>query len=202
MADNVTGLPNRGFTYHGGTPDTVGKTIGIEGHPVQFKNHFRDGAGMQQIRSNRYTHAVLVRNTSGVNLLPGRHVKWQAGFRGRRVDGYTHTTAQEVAGVVDDQLPAGGVAPNDLFWLLRKGPALIKTPINGGAANVFAEGDVLIALTAASSQANTAGRPGKLDTAVTTSTGAAIINRFARVMSAMTTAQTDSSMLVDLELIS
>lgn len=200
MSDNVTGLPKRGFTYHGGTPDSIGKTLGLEGHPMRFMDDYPGSGGVRVKRSDSQVYAVLVRNVSGITLTPGRQVSWKAGFRGRRIDGFTTTTAQEVAGVVDDQLPAAGVANNDLFWLLTKGPVLLKTPLAGGAGNVFAEGDVLVALTAATSQATTAGRPAVLASAATTNTAAAIINRFARVMSAMTTAQTNTNMLVDLNI--
>lgn len=199
MSDSVTGLPKRGYTYHGGTPEAFSKSIGIEGHQMKFQDDYSSGTGVRVKRSDEYTHAVLVRNVSGIALTPGRTVSWKSGFRGRRVDGYTTTTAAEVAGVVDDQLPAAGVANNDLFWLLIKGPALLKTPLAGGAGNVFAEGNVLVALTAATSGATTAGRPGVLDLTVATNTAAAIVNRFARVMSAMTTAQTNANMLVRLE---
>jgi ketosteroid isomerase-like protein len=200
MSDNVTGLPKRGFTYHGGTPDSIGKTLGLEGHPMRFMDDFPASGGVRTKRSDSQVYAILVRNVSGVTLTPGRTVSWKAAFRGRRIDGFTTTTAQEVAGVVDDQLPAAGVANNDLFWLIVKGPVLIKTPLAAGAGSVFAEGDVLVALTAATSQATTAGRPAVLASAATTNTAAAIINRFARVMSAMTTAQTNTNMLVDLNI--
>lgn len=207
MSQNVTPLPNRGFTYHGGTPASIGRSLQLEGSQAVFRDDTPDtGSAADKIRSNNVTHAVLVRNTSGAALLPGRQVTWAAGFRGRRVNGYSTTTAVEVAGVVDDRLPVAGVANNDLFWLLRKGPALVKTPLAAGAGSVFAEGNVLIALTAATSGAITAGRPAVFDfTATSTGTtngdnARALANRFGRVMSAMTTAQTDSFMLVDLDI--
>lgn len=200
MSDNVTGLPKRGYTYHGGTPDSLGQSVQNEGAQIRFVDDFVDGTSVRKKRSNRFTHAILVRNVSGVALTPGRTVSWKAGFRGRRVDGYTTTTGAEVAGVVDDQLPAAGVANNDMFWLLVDGPALIKTPLAGGAGNVFAEGNVLIALTAATSQATTAGRAAVLDLTQVTHPASSIVNRFARVMSAMTTAQTNADMLVDLKI--
>ena len=197
MADKVTGMPRRGKTYSGGTPASIAQSIALEGMQIYFADDLKDGVGVRKTRSSRMTHAVLVRNTAGFNLTPGRSVSWEAGFRGRRVDGYTATTAQEIAGYVDDQLPAAGVANNDLFWLLRKGPALIKTPTVGAA---FAEGDILVALTAATSGADAAGRPAVVVAAATTNTYFHTVNRAARVMSAMTTAQTDANMLVDLEL--
>jgi hypothetical protein len=200
MADKVSSLPRRGKTYSGGTPSSIGQSVGLEGYVQEFKDEVKVGSGVLSQRSGQVTKAMLVRNVSGFALLPGRSAAWAAGYRGRRVDGYTRTTAQEVAGYVDDKLPSTGVADDDLFWLLRKGPALIKTPNAGGAGNVFAEGDVLVALTAATTGAVTAGRPAVLDLSVATNTGAAIVNRIGRVMSAMTTAQTNADMLVDLEL--
>jgi len=200
MADKVSSLPRRGKTYSGGTPSSIGQSVGLEGYIQEFKDEVRSGNGVLSQRSGQVTKAMLVRNASGFALLPGRSAAWQAGHRGRRVAGYTSTTVQEVAGYVDDKLPSTGVASNDLFWLLRKGPALIKTPNAGGAANVFAEGDALVALTAATTGAVTAGRPAVLAVAATTNTAAAIINKIGRVMSAMTTAQTNADMLVDLEL--
>lgn len=200
MSDNVTGLPKRGYTYHGGTPDAIGKSIQIEGHPVSFMDEVPSGSAVRIKRSNGFVHAILVRNVSGAALTPGRAVTWKAGFRGKRVDGYVRLTNAEVAGIVDDQLPAAGVANNDLFWLIVKGPALLKTPLAGGAGNVFAEGDVLVALTAVTSGATTAGRASVLDLTAATHPAAAIVNRFARVMSAMTTAQTNADMLVEIDI--
>lgn len=201
--DNVSGgLPNPGKTYHGGTPASIGRSADLEGTEVKFKDEVRVGNEPRRIRSGRFREARLVRNTSGIALTPGRSVVWQAGHRGKRVNGYSSVTSQEVAGYVDPGLPATGVANNDLFWLFRKGPTLIKTPLASGAGNVFAEGDVLGALTAVTSQAATAGYPAVLVTASTALAASAILNRVGRVMSAMTTAQTNVDMLVDLDIIS
>jgi hypothetical protein len=200
MADKVSSMPRRGKTYSGGTPSSIGQSVGLEGYIQEFKDEVRTGNGVLSQRSGQVTKAMLVRNVSGFALLPGRSVAWATGYRGRRVNGYTATTAQEVAGYVDDKLPSTGVADDDLFWLLRKGPALIKTPNAGGAGNVFAEGDVLVALTAVTTGAVTSGRAAVLATAATTNTALAIVNKIGRVMSAMTTAQTNADMLVDLEL--
>jgi hypothetical protein len=201
MSDNVSTLPERGKTFSGGTPTSVDQSVGIEGSRKLFRDEYRSGNGVKVKRSNSQIEGVLVRNSSGAALTPGRTVSWTAAYRWRRVSGYTTTTAQEVAGVVDDQLPSAGVASNDLFWLLRRGPCLVKTPLAGDAGNVFAEGDILVALTAVTSGATTAGRPGVLASAATTNTAAAILNVYARVMSARTTAQTATDMLVNLTLV-
>lgn len=200
MADNVTGLPKRGKTYSGGTAtsSTITSSALLEGTEINFKDDVAVANQPRRPRSGRFVTARLVRNVSGAALLPGRLVTWQALYRGRRVDGYARTDGVECAGVVDDRLPSGGVADQDLFWLLREGPVLIKTPLAAGAGSVFTEGDVLVALTAVTSGATTSGRPAVLVTNSTAVTASLVVNRIGRVMSAMTTAQTNSSMLIDL----
>ncbi|GAF89190.1 unnamed protein product, partial [marine sediment metagenome] len=42
---------------------------------------------------------MLVRNVSGVNLLPKRLVRWKAGYRGQRVDGYVILAPEGTLGV-------------------------------------------------------------------------------------------------------
>lgn len=63
----------------------------------------------------------IVRNTSGGALLPGTIVTYQSGYRGKRVDDTSDADAQEVAGVVDDLLPAAGVAHGDVFHITVHG---------------------------------------------------------------------------------
>lgn len=204
MADNVTQMPNIGKTYHGGTPTTIDKSLSLEGAEQWFKDEIAPtaGNGMATLRSGRMKLCRLVRNGSGIALTPGRAVSWASGYRGTRVGGYCTTTAAECAGIVDDRLPAAGVASNDLFWIVRKGPALCKTDLAGGANNVIAAGDVVVALTAATSQATTAGRVYSAATAVTTNNDTITLNRIGRAMSAKTTANTNADVLIDLDIIS
>lgn len=75
---------------------------------------------------------ILVRNVSGIRLLPGRVVKWKRGMYGRHVDGYLNsgsdTSDSAIAGVSYCQ-KAG--APNGrLFWCAVSGsvPILIGRP--------------------------------------------------------------------------
>jgi hypothetical protein len=96
--------------------------------------------------------------------------------------------------VVDDQLPSGGVADDDLFWIVRSGPCLLLNDIASGASTVITEGSVVGALTAATSGATTAGRIANL----TVTTGDTITNKLGRAMSAKTTANTNADVLVDL----
>lgn len=200
---NVSGgLPNLGKTYHGGTPTSIGLSIDLEGAECMFRDEVRVRSQPRQIRSGRYRTARLVRNVSGFALEPGRLVSWAPGFRGTRVAGYARLDGQEVAGVTDSFLPATGVANNDLFWVLRKGPALVRTPLAGNATNVFGEGDVVGALTAITSGAATAGRLGQVASASTVLAHSVMANRIGRAISAATTAMTNAEILIDLEILS
>jgi hypothetical protein len=107
-----------------------------------------------------------------------------------------------VAGVVDEWLPSAGVVDDDLFWIVRKGPTLVLTDLAGGAANVITSGANLVALTAATSQATTAGRVQEYAfTTNVTALQSQVLNRLGKAMSAKTTANTNADLLVDLQLI-
>jgi hypothetical protein len=194
----AAGLPNRGRTYHGGTPTSIGRSITLEGTEV----HFEDETIVSSARAKRSGRAVkcrLVRNSSGITLAPKRTVVWESGYRGRRVSGYSATTAGEVAGVVDDKLSSTGVADDDLFWIVRGGPCLVKTDIASGANNVFSDGTVVVALTAVTSQSTTSGRVAPQSLAGATAPLAdQVQNRIGIAMSAQTTANTNNDLLVDL----
>ena len=202
MSDKVSSLPRRGQTWHGGAVDSdaYGNSVDKEGFVQEFADEEAvTGMGAQTKASSRTTTCILVRNTAAVALTPGRVVTWQADYRGKRVDGYGTATAAAVAGVVDDKLPSGGVAIGDLFWLMVKGPALVKTSLAGDAENVIADGDNLVALTAATSGATTAGRiNGQVLTGATQPLADQIQNRIGVAMSAKTTANTNADVLVDL----
>ncbi|SFH96981.1 hypothetical protein [Planctomicrobium piriforme] len=209
--ENATTLPKRGKTLLSGDGRTIASTDAafVEGARADFDDIAPGQApGAKVRRSNRRVTCILVRNVSGIALLPKRTVKWAAGYRGKRVDGYCSVTAEECAGVVDEHLPAAGVPNNDLFWIAVKGPSLTKTDLAGGANNSIAEGDVLAALTAATSQATTSGRvapwTGLTSAAAGTTDGTQakyLLNYLGRAMSAKTTAQTNQDILVDLAIL-
>lgn len=207
MSDSVTQLPKLGQTFFGGRPDSAtvyGQSVSLEGTPHDF-NDTAAVAGPDGRRSGRRRRAVLVRNASTLTLEAKRIVKWQSGFRGRRVDGYCNVDSEAVAGVVDDTIGSNGVVPGDLFWLLREGPALCHPSLAANAENVISVDDMLIALTAVTSGATTAGRVvswnALTSTAAQATDGTAArrtFNRIGRALSARTTAQTTSDVLVDL----
>jgi hypothetical protein len=161
----------------------------------------QDPAGTGVPRSPRDTVGICVRNVSAAKLLPKYGCSWAAGYRNRRVDGMTCTTNAEVAGYVDELLPSGGVEIGDLFWLMVSGRHLVKNDLAGGETNVISEGTVLVALTAATSGATTAGRVAPQDLNVaTTVLGQAVMNKIGRAISATTTANTNADVLVELDL--
>ncbi|NBW23692.1 MAG: hypothetical protein EBR82_88685 [Caulobacteraceae bacterium] len=107
-----------------------------------------------KVRSNRRKVCIAVRNTSTVALAPKRVVRLAAGSF-TLVDGYASTANAEVVGVVDEYLPASGVAVNDVFWVTVDGPTEVSVALSGTDVAV---GDRLGVITAAASTSTTAGR--------------------------------------------
>jgi hypothetical protein len=146
---------------------------------------------------------VLVRNVSGHVLLPKRLVNWAAGYRGKRVDGYTCTTGCEIAGVVDEHYSSSGVPIGELFWLCIKGHSEVMSPYTTDAAGASA-GDFLFAVTATTSGNSTAGRWNRwIGTDTTTAlegTGLPqkyIRNELGRIATDLASASTDTAVLVE-----
>jgi hypothetical protein len=199
-------IPRGKTWYNGNTIDTnnLGGTD-YEGRVGFFVNRaVRSGTGPNTMRTRGKDEvvAILVRNVSGINLLPGRVCSyWASGYAGKRVAGYVTTTAARASGVVDEHLPAAGVPTNDMFWLVVKGPTLVRIDIAAAGANI-SEFDRLVALTAATSQCTTAGRV--LTQVATGATGvlaADIQNVIGTALSGRTTADTAGLCLVDVGLL-
>lgn len=206
MSFNVTGgLPGPGQTLLSGNGRTISDSMAasLEGTVAHFEDMEPSSGGPAKRRTNQTVTRVLVRNVSGFALAPKRLVRWKAGYEGRRVDGYTSSTAERVAGVVDEHLPDTGVPNNDLFWLTVEGNTLFKNSTAGDATNVINSGDFLVALTGASSGATNAGRGRAWDGTV--GTGEAedgtltkyIHNTFGRALSSSTTANTNADILAN-----
>lgn len=159
----------------------------------------RDPDSLQKRRSEHQVHLRLVKNSSGIALLPKRLVVFKSGTNRTEVDGYATTTAAGGAGVavVDEFLPAAGVPNGEYFFVVTKGPTECLTDLAGGANNLLPEDTILVALTAATSQATTAGRVAPQDlTGATAVLGNQIQGAFGRAMSAKTTANTNADLLV------
>ena len=112
-----------------------------------------------RIRSNRVKTCVAVRNLSSIALAPKRVVSFDTGTAGlasfTQTKGYTTATNEERVGVVDEYIPATGVAVNDVFWVTVEGPTEVAVALSGSDLVV---GDRLAAITAAASTGTTAGR--------------------------------------------
>lgn len=210
MPDNVVALPNRGKTYLTGPNRTADATatsaIAIEGTVKSFKDMnytTTSGGQIKGYRSGGEVTAILVRNDSGQALLPGRVCIWKAGHVGKRVDGYTAadglvgTRIAIPAGVVDEFLPAAGVADDDYFWLVVRGPSLVKKSLD---ANTLTQGEDVVAITAADSLGTTSGR---IKSFLQTSNSTEMANQAAhKIGVAMSTsATTDANVLVYVNLL-
>lgn len=124
------------------------------------------------VRSNRVKTCVAVRNTSGGTLLPKRVVSFDTATAGlasfTETKGYSAVTNEERVGVVDEYLPATGVAANDVYWVTVEGPTEVAVALSGSDIVV---GDRLAAITAAASTGTTAGRVTKSAVAAGTQLG-------------------------------
>lgn len=126
-------------------------------------------------RSNKRRKLRVVRNTSGVNLLPKMLVRMELSSDfGGQVDGYARigssiTVGAEKCFPVDEYLPAAGVANNDLFYIVVEGPAIALTGATAATATgEFVPGTRVVAQTAAAStHSTTAGRLASLTTVST-----------------------------------
>lgn len=162
MARNENPPFKRGETFYNGSTIDSNNLGGLnyEGHEYLWEDNTPYSVTGN---SGRFVKTRVVRNVAAIALLPGRLVTEVLGNSGR-VDGYVRTTAGFFSGVVDEYLPTAGVPVNDLFHMVIEGPTQIRTALAGsefGAA--FAAGDRLVALTAATSGATTAGRPAAQD---------------------------------------
>lgn len=197
---------NRGETFGQGATVAVTDGVQYEGAEWYFNDLDFSKTGARPSRTERLIRCRIVRNVSGINLLPKRLASLQiAGTDGKfavgRVDGYT-TTLSARGFPIDEFLPAAGVANNDLFWIVLEGPAMCRTSLASLSASI-AVGDVIGAATAVTSQATTAGRVDESigSGATTNTTGTtmfnAAVNMIGHALSAVTTNQTDNDLLVD-----
>lgn len=146
-------------------PFALGQTLGVSSNDdgkswVGVVKQFPDvDPTTGKVRSGRVKVCVAVRNASGAALLPKRVVRFAVGTAGTavfsHVDGYSAVTNEERVGVVDEFLPAAGVADKDVFWVTVSGPTEVAVALSGSDVAV---GNRLSCITAATSGATTAGR--------------------------------------------
>lgn len=178
MSGIYENLPwTRGNTYGPGaiTPNTGGSQyLGR----VYFQEDPYYNTGM-------YIRLRVVRNDSGIALLPGRAVKFNktAGLGWYSVAGYS-TSPGEITAIVDERLGPNGVANGDLFFVVIGGPVVASLPPGGATVAV---GDYLWASTGAASTAGTdSGHLADAQTLITglTATGPQLLQVFGNAMSA------------------
>jgi hypothetical protein len=214
MPDNVVSLPQRGKTYLTGpnrTADSTGTVSkAIEGIVKVFKDldYGTTYTPTKAPRSGGEVTCILVRNASGMALLPKMAVTWKSGLRGKQVDGYADFSPDRaIAGIVDEWLPTTGCPNNDYFWLTVRGPTLALTALPGDETNVISVDDWLVNSTgAASTHSTTSGRviplipPTAGLTTNITFAQSSNLYKFARAMSAKTTGNTNADILVYVDL--
>lgn len=197
----------RGETYYNGRTIDSNALEGanLEGKEYTFPDlDLATAGGARASRSNREVRCRVVRNSAGIALLPKRVVKYKTSTYGYQVDGYTAVTSEDFAGVVDEWLPTTGVPSNDLFYIVIQGPTVALTDIAASAANLVSQGSLLVALTAVTSQATTAGHvtvATAIAAATTDNDGTVFdqaVNRIGRALSAKTTNNTNADIYVDL----
>lgn len=111
----------------------------LEGLPGEFKDFNISDSGVKSYRTGLTIYCLWVKNEAGVALLPGEIPIWLSSAVGTSVGAKAGSLIRG-AGVVDPYLPAAGVADNDHFWLVYRGPTEI---IQKGAAGWDA-GDILV----------------------------------------------------------
>lgn len=159
--------------------------------------------GTARVATNRRKRVMLVKNSSGIALLPKMGVQWSSSAYLKEIIGYTNVTAQSsLAGIVDEWLPSTGVPDGKCFFITVEGPTLYINDVAAAAGNVYSIGDLLGAQTAAASTvATTAGRFTKptLTAPTTTASALTLVNEFRGLrmmaLSASTTGNTNADRL-------
>jgi len=202
MARNENPPFCRGETfYNGETIDTANLGgLNLEGAEWVFED-VHPSTGVK--RTNRPVRCRIVRNTAAIALEGKRLASFEAGALeyGSRIDGYALNSAADTPNegyVIDEYLPSGGVAVNDLCWIVIEGPSAVLTTV-AALPSVFSIGQWAVAATGVTSGATTAGRIIPQVFSSTAGTLAAQVqNRVGRALSAATTANTNSSVVLDI----
>lgn len=124
-----------------GRGQTLGITVkmyesenGDGSNVVGTRKVFRDESPITgAILSNRTVECIAVKNTSGSALLPGSVAKFKDSAILSEVDGLA-TTSTALMGIVDEYLPAAGVADGEVFWLVVRGPSTVTKTATSVAA--------------------------------------------------------------------
>jgi hypothetical protein len=169
--------------------------------------NYAQTSGAKATRSGKKVRVRLVKNGSGRAILPKQLCQFDttAGpdHYGAVVTGLT-TLDYQRGYPADEFLPAAGVPDGSYFFIVVSGPAICKLPLSGAGFNGdVAVGQVMVALTAATSGATTAGRVACQNVTGSSATTdyswllSQAENYVGRALSAATTGNTNSDLLVD-----
>jgi hypothetical protein len=193
--------------FHRGEAPTEDAFDHLLGREYEIEDYdWAQTSGARKHRSGMLITIRLVKNSSGVAILPKRLVQsvTASGAYGQEVLAFTRLSAQDWLGVSDEFLPAAGAPDGSYFYIVVKGPTVVLTPDDGAAFNGdITAGAVLVAATAAASTGLTAGR-----VAVQNITGSSTgtdytdpinnsVNVVGRAISAATTDNTRTEILAD-----
>ncbi len=145
-----------------------------------------------------------VRNSTGINVKPGQLVVLNSVSRvldsatvlpGTGASAIARTTAAH-SFPADEFLPTAGVPNGDLFWVVVSGPCLMKSAATG--TPTVAVDDKMVCGTMAGTTTVDAGCVVQQDTSgATTALATQIQNAIGRAMSALTSGQTSTPVLVN-----
>lgn len=125
----------RGSTFYQATPtDTSAHAKDLEGKEYVDNDMNYGNADYAGYRTGREVRLRIVRNVTGSAMLPKRIARMKVDgtayeFAGQ-VNGYADTVGQ-IGYPIDEFLPAAGVADDDLFYVVIKGPAMCTTAAAG-----------------------------------------------------------------------
>lgn len=181
----------RGNTFWGPGNTPADSTSGkqYEGAEYRFEDiNYSNSANVKPVRTELPVVCRVVRNNSSQTALAKQVVKLMATDHGK-INGQCIVEAEGPCVVVDEHLPSGGVLQNDLCYVVVEGPALVT---NSSAASTITAGDRVVAATAATTGATTAGRVKSQDsTGATTPLANNIQNAVGVALSTTSTTQAD-----------
>ncbi len=181
----------RGNTFWGPGSTPADQTSGKQYEGAEYRwedvNYSNSGA-VKPVRSELPVVTRVVRNASSQTVLAKQVVKLKSTNHGQ-IDGQCIVEAEGPCVVVDEHLPSGGCLQYDLCHVVVEGPALVT---NSSAASTITAGDRVVAATAATTGATTAGRVKTQDiTGATTPLANNIQNAVGVAMSTTSTTQAD-----------